>query len=642
VPSLGPLSRAVDPQQMPRIHAAVYAQTAVWPADVATLGKPFLVRDRRGVALHLHPVRWNPERGQLEALVRLTLNVETTGQGGDNVATTAVPTAGKAFAPVHDAIFGAAADKSAREEVQGHGYGDSERMLIISGDSYANAAANLASWKRERGYDVEIVTMSDLGGNLLGMKETISQYYFSEQGLAYLILVGDVDTVPTNFGNYQGADSDGMFGLLSGDDLYVDILISRLPARSAGEARLMIDRVLAYERDPHTMADRFDVAAGIASDEGSPADYERAEELRDHLLAGDYTDVARIYQGFGGDRDDIAAAVNDGLGLINYLGHGDGTAWLSVPFGNSDVHALTNTDAWPVIVDVSCSNGDFSRDECFAEAWLRSAHDGQPAGAVAMISASTATSWVPPCVMQAAMIDQLASGSEYELGALYAAGVAAVLVQYEGLPQADKLMEQYNLFGDCSLLMRTRTPEILAVQHDAALPAGTVAIEGAAPAGSRVVLSDNQTVLARTEVAADGEIRLVTARPLVEGESVWLTVTAINGRTYRVLLPVQAAPTAIDEALPAVADLLGNWPNPFNPATAVAFVLPGDGPVRLSIHDARGRLVRVLVNETLSAGHHEVTWNGRDQQGRPVASGVYLARLQTAQTSDVLKVTMAK
>ncbi len=71
-------------------------------------------------------------------------------------------------------------------------------------------------------------------------------------------------------------------------------------------------------------------------------------------------------------------------------------------------------------------------------------------------------------------------------------------------------------------------------------------------------------------------------------------------------------------------------PNPFNPATTLSFELPSNGRVRLTIHDASGRLVKTLVDEVLTAGTHRVRWNGKDRSGQSVASGVYLYRVESA------------
>lgn len=81
---------------------------------------------------------------------------------------------------------------------------------------------------------------------------------------------------------------------------------------------------------------------------------------------------------------------------------------------------------------------------------------------------------------------------------------------------------------------------------------------------------------------------------------------------------------------PAARLVLGNAPNPFNPMTTVFFVLDEPGDVVVRIHDLRGRTLRTFVRSDLVAGtRHEITWNGRDEHGRELPSGVYLYQLET-------------
>ena len=80
--------------------------------------------------------------------------------------------------------------------------------------------------------------------------------------------------------------------------------------------------------------------------------------------------------------------------------------------------------------------------------------------------------------------------------------------------------------------------------------------------------------------------------------------------------------------IPKEFGLHQNYPNPFNPATTIAFDLPKDVRVRLEIFDVAGRLICTLVNETREAGTHQVIWNGKDDHGNSVASGVYVYRIQ--------------
>jgi len=84
------------------------------------------------------------------------------------------------------------------------------------------------------------------------------------------------------------------------------------------------------------------------------------------------------------------------------------------------------------------------------------------------------------------------------------------------------------------------------------------------------------------------------------------------------------------EDMPAHVWSLGqNHPNPFNPSTTISFSLPAASQVSLKIYNARGELVRTLVDAGLDAGEHAEQWRGRDQSGASVASGVYFARLMS-------------
>jgi hypothetical protein len=69
-------------------------------------------------------------------------------------------------------------------------------------------------------------------------------------------------------------------------------------------------------------------------------------------------------------------------------------------------------------------------------------------------------------------------------------------------------------------------------------------------------------------------------------------------------------------------------PNPFNPSTTISYSIPVADHVRIQVIDLRGRLVATLVNTAVEAGWHDVSWNGRDDAGYDVPSGVYISRLE--------------
>ena len=108
--------------------------------------------------------------------------------------------------------------------------------------------------------------------------------------------------------------------------------------------------------------------------------------------------------------------------------------------------------------------------------------------------------------------------------------------------------------------------------------------------------------------------------------------------SLRYLLPTGAAGVTIPEP----PHLIAAYPNPFNPRINLAFSLPEAASVRLIVRDVRGREVAILTDGVMAAGSHRASWDGRDQNGRPVAAGVYLATFETGGSSESRKIVLAK
>lgn len=94
--------------------------------------------------------------------------------------------------------------------------------------------------------------------------------------------------------------------------------------------------------------------------------------------------------------------------------------------------------------------------------------------------------------------------------------------------------------------------------------------------------------------------------------------------------------------LPDKLMLNQNYPNPFNPSTSISFGLPKSSEVSLVVYNMMGQEVATLVNNQLNAGHHSITWNGRDNQGHAVGSGIYIYRLRAGTNVFSKKMTFVK
>ncbi len=101
-----------------------------------------------------------------------------------------------------------------------------------------------------------------------------------------------------------------------------------------------------------------------------------------------------------------------------------------------------------------------------------------------------------------------------------------------------------------------------------------------------------------------------------------------------------------DVVLPTAFSLSQNYPNPFNPRTTIEFTVPGESglkrQVSLEVYDMRGRRVRTLVDGELDPGSHRVNWDGRDNRGMAVSSGVYLYTLKTKEGVRTRKMALLK
>jgi hypothetical protein len=89
-----------------------------------------------------------------------------------------------------------------------------------------------------------------------------------------------------------------------------------------------------------------------------------------------------------------------------------------------------------------------------------------------------------------------------------------------------------------------------------------------------------------------------------------------------------------------VSYLRQNRPNPFSPSTLIAFEVPRRGRVDLRIYSVEGRLVRSLVGRECPAGKHTTRWDGRDDLGRPVTSGVYFCKLRGPGITETRKMIL--
>ncbi|MFC1508898.1 metallophosphoesterase [Candidatus Omnitrophota bacterium] len=146
---------------------------------------------------------------------------------------------------------------------------------------------------------------------------------------------------------------------------------------------------------------------------------------------------------------------------------------------------------------------------------------------------------------------------------------------------------------------------------------------------------------------ADGrwqaDIKPVYIFPFITEDGVY---TGYERRLYDdavTLISADADNESVEEAaLPSAYSLELPYPNPFNSTVLLRYALPEPADISMSVYDLTGQTIRRLINKEHEAGYYSVEWNGRDETGSPVSSGVYLISLKAGSFSDTSKVTLIK
>lgn len=208
----------------------------------------------------------------------------------------------------------------------------------------------------------------------------------------------------------------------------------------------------------------------------------------------------------------------------------------------------------------------------------------------------------------------------------------AAVGDFDNGPGGDQFYAQLAVFSSSPILLgqaeRYRVPGALGV--------GRNAVTGPTePSGEPMDIPEDFYVIhGDTVVIPAGATHLFVA----PAETYYIDNTDPDGDFAVEIRVLQVAATP-----PAVAGFtLGATPNPFNPQTSLSFTLPVAGPARLAIHDLRGHRLRVLLDAALDAGDHAVTWDGRDDHGRALPTGSYLARLENGGTAVTTALSLVR
>ena len=449
VPSKGSILRTVAPGSVPYTFNKVYDENAFWPASVAELSDPYILRSHRGTTVRINPFQYNPATGTLRVWKNMTIAVDNVGPSRMNI----LPNDGKkhdggsAFHTIYSSHF-----LNYNRDLRSNPIIEEGSMIVISAPQFMDNMGSFVDHKNSIGISTSLVDVSTVGSSWSQIHSYIGTMY-SGTDLVYVLLVGDSPHIPAS--TSAGGLSDPNYTKQAGSDDYPDLVIGRFSANNDAQVDTQVERTIVYETEQWTLKDEYNNAQGAASDQG-PGDDGEYDDEHMAVIGNKYLEWDVVEWNMEADPSGSMSAFisrwNAGIGHIQYTGHGWQQGWSNgAPVGNGEVNQLTNTDMLPYIVTVGCVVGEYNTGDCFSEVTQWATHNGQPTGAIAHYGSTINQYWSEPMRGQDAMVDLMIAEDYFTMGALCFMGSVNMVDAY-GQSGID-MLDTWHIFGDPSLVI---------------------------------------------------------------------------------------------------------------------------------------------------------------------------------------------
>jgi len=342
--------------------------------------------------------------------------------------------------------------------------------LVITHELFEDALQPLVEWRRDQGLSVQVVTIGEVYDQFnYGLVDPAAirdllryaRSNWAEPAPQYVLLVGDASydyrdnlkgtnksllptyLVETAFSGQTA--SDNWFVCLDEDDILPDMAIGRLPVSTVGEARIVVDKIVAYEQGapPGVWRGRILLVA-----DGEDPDFAVQAELLAEESAPSSYEVVRVYAGSVDDPQSVVAQeLAEGSLIVNYVGHGSIDTWAKDRlFASDQIGSMGNDGRQPLTILMSCLLGFFGHPERDAMAEdLLLAEDG---GAVAVFAPSSLTLSSDQGPLDRALVRALLTGEAPTVGLAVLQAKRSLV--WETQPQRD-VLETFALLGDPAL-----------------------------------------------------------------------------------------------------------------------------------------------------------------------------------------------
>ncbi|OQX97578.1 MAG: hypothetical protein B6I24_08360 [Bacteroidetes bacterium 4572_128] len=556
-PSKGVLTRNIDPSTIPYFYGEEYLKDEFFPSEICNLREPYILRDYRAVSFAINAFRYNPVTKILRIYNDITVKISnTTGEVINPLekSPTKISSEFENIYKNHFLNYSKMDTKYDASEEEGN-------MLIICYDEYLDAMDPFVKWKIQKGIYTEIFPYSEIGNSANAIKNYVDEYY-ENNGLTFLLFVGDAEQIPSLYSN---GDSDVAYSYILGNDHYPDFFVGRFSAENIEDVETQVERTVTYEANPmnsdfyakHTLIGSNQ--GGVGQGDDDETDFEHMQNIRVDLMGYNYLEGDELYAGAQGGEDlpgeptalSLTEHLNEGRGFLAYVGHGSDFSFVTTGFNKNDVNSLVNVDKLPFIFDVACVNGNFHGQTCFAESWMRANSGGKPTGAVAIIASTINQSWAPPMSAQDEMVDIMIESYEENIKRTFG-GITNdgfMLMNDEYNTQGFSMTDTWTTFGDPSLNIRTAMPTEIIANHNPILHIGdNQFIVNSETENAFICLTQNNEIMSTGKI--ENGIANISFEALNEVGSLKMTITAYNKIPYVVdlqILPNNSAYVTLHE-----------------------------------------------------------------------------------------------
>lgn len=333
----------------------------------------YIVFGEKGVSISINPFEYFPHEGLVNVLekgyIRLAYILDTT-VNMSHVLRRYTPSLENYFEGL---FFNYSAKTTSLS---------TDNYLIITAPEFESAISVFANYKNSIGYNVSVVTTNTTGTNASSIKSyIINQYDNISTRPEFVLLVGDINTIPASDGETNNSDNpitDWEYTFLDGDDYRADVFLGRFSVTTITQLTNVLKKTIFMETNIGSYAKRATLVSGHGN--GMRRFKKVQEATAPYLLNNGYS-CQKIYAEDGGTLNNTITALNENNWLFIYRGHG-AVNFLYICNENETQCGLYNTDlnssyanTYPICFSIACLSGDFSRN-CFGESWLSNAHGG--------------------------------------------------------------------------------------------------------------------------------------------------------------------------------------------------------------------------------------------------------------------------